>query len=268
MLVFVIPLKSPLASNNWTRVTQLFERSLKSVCNQTSDNFQVIVVCHQKPNISYSHPSVSYLEVDFPLPANPDIRTKRRDRVRKVLTGLVYARRFQPSYVMKVDADDCISQHLAEFVDQNPQGNGWLVNQGYEYQEGSKFIYFRRSDFYRHCGTCAIINFDLLNLPDNPENMDYEELFQYHLPHSKVDKIFSERGNRLEHLPFVGATYILKTGENTYPRERKLVEVIKDPKKMVFSLKEVYRNLNSKIISQSICEEFGIGKIPKIKMAG
>jgi hypothetical protein len=268
MLVFVIPLKSPLASSNWEKVSQLFEITLKSVCNQTSDKFQVIVVCHQKPTISYSHPSVTYLEVDFPISANPDIRTKRRDRVRKVLTGMVYARRFKPSYVMKVDADDCISQRLAEFVDQNPQCNGWLVNQGYEYQEGSKFIYLRKSNFYRHCGTSTIIKFDLLDLPLNPESMDYEELVQYHLPHSKTDKNISKKGNTLDCLPFIGAVYIIKNGENTYPREKKLPEVIKNPSETVLYLKDIYRNFSSQVLTQSIGEEFGLEKIPALKIAG
>jgi hypothetical protein len=69
VLVFVIPLKSARVSNSWERVTQLFERCVKSVCNQTSPNFHVIVVCHEKPKIEFTHSHLTYITVDFS-PAN------------------------------------------------------------------------------------------------------------------------------------------------------------------------------------------------------
>jgi len=98
--------------------------------------------------------------------------------------------------------------------------------------------------------------------------MDYEELFQYHLPHSKTDKIMSKKGNPLDCLPFIGAVYIIKNGENTYPREKKLPEVIKNPWETVLYLKDIYRNFSSQVLTQSIGEEFGLEKIPALKIAG
>lgn len=258
MLVFVIPLKSPQASNNWEKVSQLFARCLKSVCNQTSDSFQVIVVCHQQPNIDWSHPRVNYLKVDFPVPENPDIRTKRKDRVRKVITGYLQARQLNPSHVMKVDADDCVSKHIAAFVEQNIQSNGWLVNSGYEYRHGSRFIYRRTQDFYRHCGTSTIINYQLLNLPENPETLEYDKLIKYHLPHSRTDRILQHRGITLDYLPFNGAVYAIKNGENTYPRDRNFFTSFSRPQEMILYLKEKYKLLNSRPLNQAICAEFGL----------
>jgi len=60
---------------------------------------------------------------------------------------------FEPSYIMPVDADDCLSKHLAEFVNRNSHCNGWFINKGYEYQEGSRLIYLRQEDFFVRCGT-------------------------------------------------------------------------------------------------------------------
>ena len=68
MLVFVIPVKSPLVSKSWNRFSKLFERCIQSVCNQTSPDFRVIVVCNEKPNTQFNHPHIQYIEVDFPPP--------------------------------------------------------------------------------------------------------------------------------------------------------------------------------------------------------
>lgn len=68
MLVFVIPIKSPKVATSWSGVCQLFERTLRSVCNQTSSDFRVVVVCNEIPQIEFNHSSVEYLKVDFPVP--------------------------------------------------------------------------------------------------------------------------------------------------------------------------------------------------------
>ncbi len=36
MLVFVIPLQSKAVSNSWKKISQLFEKCIQSVCQQTS----------------------------------------------------------------------------------------------------------------------------------------------------------------------------------------------------------------------------------------
>ena len=158
MLLFVIPLRSPKVSKSWELVCKLLERTLKSECNQTSPDFRVIVVCHEKPQIEFNHPNVTYLEVDFPVPAQ-DYKSKSLDKGRKILWGLFHGRQFNPSHTMIVDADDCVSKNIAELVNQNPQSNGWFVNQGYVYQTGSKFIYLRRKAFNKLCGTSNIVIF-------------------------------------------------------------------------------------------------------------
>lgn len=218
MLVFIIPLKSPQVSKSWDRVTRLFERSVKSVCNQTSDNFKVIVVCHEKPVIEFSHPHVTYIEVDpinFPLPSQEGAKKVGLDKFRKILVGVKKALPLEPSHIMQVDADDCVSKHLAEFVEQNPQSNGWFVNSGYVYPDGSRFIYYRRKKFYLSCGTCNIIRTDLLDLPENLEDYRFDYLIKYQHSHRDVVKKLAGKGTPIAPLPFPGAVYITDHGENT-----------------------------------------------------
>ena len=165
MLVFIIPLKSAKISDSWEHISQLFERTIRSVCNQTSSEFRVIVVCHEKPDIKFKHPNVFYLQVDFPPPTwenNNGYFSRRLDKQKKIFVGLSYACRFNPTHVMFVDADDCVSKHLAKFVSQNPDCNGWMFGKGYDYVDGRKFIFLRRKGFYGRCGTSSIVKYDLV----------------------------------------------------------------------------------------------------------
>lgn len=250
MLVFIIPLKSQQVSKSWDRVSKLFERCIKSVCNQTSPNFRVIVVCHEKPQIEFSHPHITYIEVDFPAP-NSEYKNKRLDRKRKVIVGLNYARQLKPSHIMKVDADDCVSKYLAELVEQNPQSNGWFVNKGYLYQDGSKFVYFKRKDFYKWCGSCNIIAWKLLNVPESllPDTI---ELKKYYWGHRKVVEKLAQQGTPIQPLPFAGAIYLVGHGDNTYPYSTNFLSY----KGVYFWLKQIL--FNFRLLTSSVRNEFGL----------
>ncbi len=262
MIVFIIPLKSPQASKSWYHVSKLFERCVKSVCNQTSPDFRVIVVCHEKPNIEFTHPHIKYVEVDFPLPGS-EHRYKSRDQGRKVVTGLMLAREFQPEYTMIVDADDCISKYIAEFVKQHPDSNGWFMSKGYEYLDDSKRIFLKNKDFYKVCGTSNIIRYKLYDLP---KSIDDELLPEYYIPlgHSRIRETLEKKGENIEPLPFVGAVYIsTKTGENNSSqkslwdklRNRNPREILRPATKRLFQV------LKSQPLTKPIIEEFGLYNI-------
>ncbi|MFB2923082.1 glycosyltransferase family 2 protein [Aerosakkonema funiforme] len=253
MLLFVIPLKSAKVSKSWELVCKLFERTLKSVCNQTSTDFRVVVVCHEKPEIEFNHPHITYIEVDFPVPEQ-DLISKTLDKGRKILWGLFYGRQFNPSHTMIVDADDCISKHLAAFVNQNPQSNGWFVNKGYVYQADSKFIYFRKKAFNKLCGTCNIIRYDLHDLPDDI-SQDYPEINMYYEKHRDVEDKMAQRGTPLEALPFFGALYIVGNQENIYLRDSSLFLEKNKDKGILWKIKYF---LNFRLLTKSIREEFGL----------
>lgn len=217
MLAFIVPLKHPKSAKSWELVSMLFERCLKSICNQTSLDYKVIVICNQKPNIAFDHPNVTYLEIDAPVPEAGNIEKRRKDKVYKLLTGLAFAQKYHPTHIMKIDADDCVSKHLAEFVSQNPTKNGWFVDSGYFYRNYGKFVYFRPDRFYRVCGTSSIIKTELHRMPEDLsyDAIDFDNFsLNWHYPHHKIDQIMMEQGSPIEPLPFPGAVYITDHGEN------------------------------------------------------
>ncbi|MCW5312824.1 glycosyltransferase family 2 protein [Nostoc sp. KVJ3] len=243
MLVFVIPLKSPQVSNSWELVTQSFERSIKSICNQTSSDFHAIVVCHEQPKIEFNHPQITYITVDFPPPNETDwVARGDTDKGRKILKGLMYAHQFSPTHTMPVDADDCISKNLAAFIKQHPNSNGWFINKGYKYKEGSKYIYIKRKDFYSMCGTSNIIRYDLNFLPENAEYDRGYGYYKYYIDHGKLRGVLENKNKIIEPLPFPGAVYIVETGENLF----------------YGSMKLNFNIFDRKSLSQSIQDEFGL----------
>lgn len=247
MLVFAIALKSAKVARDWEQTCKIFERSIRSVCAQTASEFKAIVVCHEQPKIQFHHPNIEYLQVRFPIPGD-DIEKKRLDRRRKVFAGLLTAKKYHPTHTMIMDADDCVSKHLAEWVKQNRDGNGWVFNKGYLYEEGSNFLFREKKAFYQWCGSSHIIRYDLQDLPENTDDdrIDYN---RYHRPHAYIVDIMQKKGTPLEPLPFFGAIYMLAHGENV----RDFANVIR-PKKLLPRLKKVV--VNYRPLTPVIRDEF------------
>lgn len=264
MLVFVIPLKSQQVAKSWERVSKLLERTLKSVCNQTSPNFRVVVVCHEKPQIEFTHPHIKYIEVDFPVPKMATFEDKHTDKGRKILKGLICAREWNPSHTMVVDSDDCVSNRLAEFVNKNSQYTGWFIDKGYRYQERNQLIYFKNKDFYTMCGTCNIIRYDLMELPDVPEyNRGYGYYKNYYIDHEKLRGVLAEKSIIIEPLPFAGAVYIIESGENIYYNniENKFYQnknLLNGSRGFYPQIQETIKLLNCRYLNQTIRKEFNL----------
>lgn len=260
---------SPQVSNSWDNVTKLFERCIKSVCNQTSANFRVLVVCHEKPQIEFTHPHITYVEVEFSVP-DLDFRSKIIDKHCKMLAGLRHAQEFKPSHTMHVDADECVSKHLAKFVEQNPQSNGWFLDKGYVYQEGGKFIYFKRKDFYRWCATSNIFRYNLNYLPESlnyncidindcvSKNLSEEfvDFYRCNLAHRLVVQNRAQKGIPIAPLPFPGAVYVLH-GESL--SSNNFNQLLKLNSRDLFT--RIKKALFLRSLSSSICNEFSIYNI-------
>lgn len=259
MICFIIPLKSARVSNSWELVSKLFERTMRSVCHQTIPDFRVIVVCHERPNIEFVHPNVSYIEVDFPIPTwkdDKDHTSREQDKQKKIFLGLIDARQYDPTYVMLVDADDCVSKNLAAFVNTDSQSNGWFFVKGYEYKDGSNSILLRRKKFHLKCGTSFIIKYDLIVPSENTKIDDIDRKFLYH---QRLVEIMAEKGKPLAPLPFAGAVYVTENGAN-YTNQKKLhLQALKSNKeKLFFYIRRYGKNLFTQPLTNSLREEFGI----------
>jgi hypothetical protein len=260
MLVFIVPIKRKQSATSWSELCKLFDRSLRSICNQTSTDFKVLVVCNDKPEIEFEHPQVEYLEVDFPLPY-PSYSAKGDDRAKRVFVGLLAVRDLQPSHVMSVDPDDCISSKIAEFVSQHQSENGWYVDRGYEYEEGSNKVTVRHKDFYKICGTCNIINYRLFKVPEKVLAYDdltgFDRFLNGH-PLAKGD--LAERGTPLAPLPFPGTIFVRdRVGESISMQEGLIAKLQRNPKEVLRGFKKAaLAPFNDQPLTPAIQKEFSL----------
>ena len=260
MLAFLVPIKSPQVATSWSDVCRLFERCVRSLCRQTSPEFRVLVVCNQVPQIGFSHPHIRYLTVDFPVPQR-DYDSKIVDKERKLIAGLIELREMQPSHVMQVDADDCVSRRLAEHVERNRDKHGWFFETGYEYEDGSKKILYRRKRFYGICGTSNVIAHRLFTLPDKLP--PYEKILEYDRfvgGHAVARPDLAERGTPLEQLPFPGAVYVRdRIGESVSLQEKLGAKLHRHPREAFRRLKKrLLAPLVQQQLTQELKEEYGI----------
>ena len=221
MLVFVVPIKSSQISTNWEVFSILVERTMKSISQQTSQNFKIVAVCHEIPVMKFQHPNLEYVQVDFLPPTEANIAAadladnvdplnyrngaKEADKAKKIMKGVEYGKKYNPTHYMVVDADDCISNKLVKFVEDNPSKNaGWYFKKGYIYNEGSNLIFLNKNTFNVLCGTCIIVKADQMGNLLETEPM---ALFNH-------DFTEFDNGQKLEPLPFPGAIYSLGNTEN------------------------------------------------------
>jgi hypothetical protein len=261
MLIFIIPVKSREITKSWDLLSRLLERTLKSICNQTSPYFQAVVVCNQKPNIRFMHPNIHYVEVDFPAPQpisqdsqamvgydhirSLDIANKNADKSRKILTGINFAAKLNPSHIMVVDADDCVSCRLAEFVHQNPSHDGWVMRKGYMYREGSKILYVNIKRFNHVSGTSVIIKNELHQaLFENPEF--------YFCSFESLPDI------NMQALPFVGALYSMLNGENILMSNQTFTQMRGQILSSIPALFQKLFRYRIRFLNESIIKEFGL----------
>jgi hypothetical protein len=260
MLSFVIPVKCRAASKDWHVTSRLFERTLRSVCNQTTDDFDVLVVCNERPTTTFHHPNLRYLEVDFPAP-EPEYGPRVDDRAKRVVAGLLALDRPAVTHVMSVDADDYVSRRLAAFVAEHPDDNGWYVDDGYELQEGSRLIRHRTTGFYQRCGTCNIIRRDLFTLPDTLQ--DYHRMTGFDRfigghPHARGD--LEARGHPLQPLPFAGAVYLRdRSGESVTMQEAFRAKLARNPRELLrVARNAVMAPLELRPLGRELRLEFGL----------
>jgi len=268
MVVFVVPVKSAQISTNWKVFSLLVDRTMRSICQQTSDNFKVVVACHEIPEIEFSHPGIEFVQVDFDPPTDEAIRAvtnddpsnyrnaaKEADKAKKIMAGIAYARQYNPSHFMVVDADDCISNKLVEFVENDTSGTpGWLFRKGYIYNEGSKIIFLNKNTFNVLCGTCIMIKSEYVDqlLDEKPRalfNHDFEAL---------------EDGTALLPLPFPGAVYSIGNTENYCSTP----EAVKKMNSYKFLRKDFFENIIRKMakyrvkpLTKKMRSEYGLTRL-------
>jgi hypothetical protein len=213
VLTFVIPLRHPQNSPDWTALKRRLAQTIRSIAGQDDDRWRAIIVANEGADLPELPGNFTIKQVRFP--PNPMFEqgdnereafldSCRVDKGRRVLAGILEAG--NGGYTMVVDDDDFVSCRLTSFAAARFGANGWYVHKGFIWGDGGKFIY-EYADFWKFCGTSHIVRTALYELPPAVEAANPDYLRRMFGSHVFIRSHLEARGTPLEPLPFAGAIY-------------------------------------------------------------
>jgi hypothetical protein len=220
-VVFAISLKSKRVSRNWTRVQNNLARTLRSIINNTDQNYRIVIAGHEKPNIEeMKNERVTWLPVRFPPPTYISQYSSDKFRKRRVIGA--YLRRIGFSgYFMPLDADDWVHYRFVEFIRSHPITDAFVLNTGCMTNFKHKRVWIREG-FYYSCGSSAVFYFSNRDFPRTSMRGDVMKTkFKWViLAHGKVTKYLNNKNYKMVNFPFV--TWVVSHGDNNTHIKRKI----------------------------------------------
>lgn len=262
MLGFIVPIKPEKYSKDWDLDNDLLERTANSICGQIDEDFKLIVVYTDMPDITCEHKNLHFLHYPYANISTSEITDwedrkqwyapvygeRMMDKSRKIMLGCKLAKELGCSYLMAVDSDDLVSNKLSGFVTQNKYANlnGWRISHGYVFIEPSKLV-LRNSKIWGMNGSTHIIREDLVKIPDFETNYN---LFDYSLfeGHAYTYQRLIFQGETLASFPFYGVVYVI---HNNYSKVKEILSA------SVLKLL-VKKVTQGRYLSKRIRNEFGL----------
>jgi hypothetical protein len=163
-VIFLIPFASRQVRTNWSTACKYLEQTIRSIRNSANQNYRVIVVGNEEPELEKGFDGkVHFLSVNNQFPSHLVARAAQRsDKLAKIGAAWTHAKsKWQPKYVMKLDADDFISSRLVGWLDDNGTEAGYLIRHGWLWHTGARHLIQRTEYIDRVCGSCLIIRTDV-----------------------------------------------------------------------------------------------------------
>lgn len=163
-VAFLIPFASRRIKSRWDMACVHLRQTLKSIQNSTSGNYCVVVAGHEPPDFDVGFDSRScFLSVNHAIPPHEDFVVSRRlDKLAKIAAAWKHAKsRWNPYYVMKLDADDLISSRLVQWLEERGGEPGYLIKHGWVWPSGSRYLVQYTEYLDRVCASCLIMRSDL-----------------------------------------------------------------------------------------------------------
>lgn len=185
-LGIVIPLKAKLVSRNWDITSMCLERTLRSVEAQTSENWDAIVVGHDKPdflNNDTFKTRFSTIETPSPFPPRDAHRTvnwdwvkdRAHDRNRKIIRGMQLLSNKAIDYWYYLDGDDFIHRKFVESLSAIDLKAGAVLEHGYLWYSGLRRI-IPHFDMVNLCGSTAILRNSDTEIPNDLDPKQYHNV--------------------------------------------------------------------------------------------
>ncbi len=213
LVTFIIPVRHQANATDWSALKSRLAQTIASISGQTHSDWRAIIVANEGADLPDLPAQFSAVRVNFPpnefYDLSDDNREKayeavRLDKGRRILSGMLAGS--GSTFFMVVDDDDFVSSKIAAFISEHRNADGWKIDKGYLWSEGSRFL-LHHNDFSNFCGTSLIIRAALYGLPASVEDADPTYVKTVLGSHVKIGKILADAGHPLSPLPFRGAIY-------------------------------------------------------------
>ena len=279
-IIFAIALRSKGSSRNWNNTVDNFNKTIKSIFNQTDQNFLVYVGCNEVPELYDDYDArLQFFLVNNPVPTEP--LEMRRDKFWKYSLVACKIKEYllktnNPNdgiFVLPMDADDYVSNRICKYVGNHPDANGYISDYGYVYYYGKKH-FMKYNDMHTFCGSCNIVKM----YPDDlPDGMPCQELcfdkktagelndrYPIRWNHIEVATKYESIGKPFSVLPFPSTIYCLNNGDNISEHNRisaNKTSVYTKIRGFLSKIKHYPENKKREVkITKEICEEFAFSK--------
>jgi hypothetical protein len=169
VITFIVPLVARYTAEQWINRCKSLQKTLYSLSNSATSNFEVVIAGHDKPDISFPNKEhFHFVAVDFDRPDPKKLTpiTARADKLKKVDAAWKYATaHWNSQYVMKFDADDFLSSRLVEWLVCNSNSHGFRINLGWIWKDSWKYFLKQENHFDLSCGSSVIIASQFADLP-------------------------------------------------------------------------------------------------------
>ena len=163
-VAFLIPFASRRTKSRWDIACAQLRQTLKSVRNSTSQSYCVVVAGHEPPDFNIeTNAKVCFLSVGHAIPHHEDAVVRGRlDKLAKISAAWKYAGlRWNPHYLMKLDADDLVSSRLVQWLESFGCEPGYLIQHGWIWRSGARHVFQSTEYLDRVCASCLIIRSDI-----------------------------------------------------------------------------------------------------------
>jgi hypothetical protein len=233
-VAFLIPFGSRKTKPKWDVACEHLRQTVKSVQNSTSENYCVVVAGHEAPDFKIeTNVKIRFLSVDHDIPHHEDpVVSGRLDKLAKIAVAWNYAKsRWNPHYLMKLDADDLISSRLVQWLENVDREPGYLIEHGWVWRSETRHVLQFTEYLDRVCASCLVIRSDIADqegpfltgvegIRFNDVNLRFAASDQYSLvpgsgtstlllndSHQRYGAQFAYLGHKLSGVPFRAVVY-------------------------------------------------------------
>lgn len=214
-VTFLIPLVGQHHVKDWPGTCQRLMDTLHSLIRQTCPAWRVVICGQDRPDDLPDNTRIAFLPFTEPFEGN--------DKWRKLskLTDALPVHGPKAGYAMTFDADDIAHPGLVADIMDRKRPGGYLAETGFVYDQGAGKVALAgprtltaplRKPFWKLCGSCAAVRYDLTHAGASSEIDFLREMSQHE--HRMFPYLAALAGRPLEPLsqPFV--TYLLNHGDN------------------------------------------------------